>query len=243
MDPANSAKHLRLLLLGAAVLALLAIVVVLARGYLGPDRATVRRLRAWIDAPQHFPHWRIDAGDRCGDAVMVMPTSGTVGWAWDTSFRPRHRHSGLDIFSPDGQLGVTPVVAAADGLLSRAEDWRSTVIIRHPDLEAPGLIDAGDTVWTYYTHMASVDGATSYVDPAFPPGTRDMPVTAGARLGYQGRWSGSPAAPTGLHLHFSVVRSTPEGSYADETDIANTYDPVPFLGLSADAEGVLVCAQ
>ena len=233
----------RRLPLALAALALLPALIALAlgRGRLGPNSDTQQRLRSWIDAPERFPHWRLDAGERCGDAPMVLPTSGTVGWLWDARFRPGHRHSGLDLFSPDGRLGVTPVVAAADGLLTRAEGWRSAVIIRHPELEVPGLVDEGDTVWTYYSHMASVDGETSYIDEAFPPGTKDAPVSAGALIGFQGRWSGDPSTPTGLHLHFSVVRSTPDGGYADETDIANTYDPVPFLGLAPDANGVLVC--
>ena len=39
-----------------------------------------------------------------------------------------------------------------------------------------------------------------------------------------------------------MVKSTPGGGYADETDIENTYDPGPFLGVERNAAGVLVCA-
>ena len=99
----------------------------------------------------------------------------------------------------------------------------------------------GEQIWTYYTHMASADGSQSFIDPAFPAGTRELFVPAGTLLGYQGNWSGNAANPTGIHLHFSIVKSTPGGSYADETDIANTYDPGPFLGVVRNAAGVLVC--
>jgi len=54
-------------------------------------------------------------------------------------------------------------------------------------------------------------------------------------------WSGNPGNPTGLHLHFSVVKSAPGGGYANETDIRNTYDPAPFLGVEAGDDGILTC--
>ncbi|MCB0231284.1 MAG: hypothetical protein KDH90_19560, partial [Anaerolineae bacterium] len=75
----------------------------------------------------------------------------------------------------------------------------------------------------------------------FPPGTHDLFVPAGTLLGYQGNWSGTAGNPTGIHLHFSVVKSTPSGGYENETDIDNTYDPAPFLGVTRNAAGVLIC--
>ena len=47
-----------------------------------------------------------------------MPTDGFIGYLWDDSFRPGHRHQGIDIFG-GGQPGDTPVYAAADGYLTR----------------------------------------------------------------------------------------------------------------------------
>lgn len=197
------------------------------------------RLRTWFADPAANPEWTVLAGVRCQpDAPMLLPTAGYIGFGWDDSFRPGHRHSGYDIFSPDGAVNVTPVIAAYDGYLTREPGWRSAVIIRHPDFPA---IVPGEQIWTYYTHMASADGSQSFIDPAFPAGTRELFVPAGTLLGYQGNWSGNPASPTGIHLHFSIVKSTPGGAYADETDIANTYDPGPFLGVVRNAAGVLVC--
>ena len=197
------------------------------------------RLRAWFADPAANPEWTVLAGVRCQpDAPMLLPTAGYIGFGWDDSFRPGHRHSGYDIFSPERAVNVTPVIAAYDGYLTREPGWRSAVILRHPDFPA---IVPGEQIWTYYTHMASADGSQSFIAPQFPAGTRDLFVPAGTLLGYQGNWSGNAASPTGIHLHFSIVKSTPGGSYADETDIANTYDPGPFLGVQRNAAGVLVC--
>lgn len=198
------------------------------------------RLRAWFADPVSNPEWTVLAGVRCQpDAPMLMPTAGYIGFGWDDSFRPGHRHSGYDIFTPDRAVNVTPIIAAYDGYLTREPGWRSSVIIRHPDFPA---VVPGEQIWTYYTHMASADGSQSFIAPQFPPGTRELFVPAGTLLGYQGNWSGNAAAPTGIHLHFSIVKSTPGGGYADETDIANTYDPSPFLRVTRNAAGVLACA-
>ena len=67
---------------------------------------------------------------------------------------------------------------------------------------------------------------------AFPPGTIEVYVEAGTFLGYQGNYSGDPDSPTGLHLHFSVVKDDGSGTFLNELDIRNTYDPSPYLGMS-----------
>jgi murein DD-endopeptidase MepM/ murein hydrolase activator NlpD len=234
--------------LAAAVIALLLILCgalilggVAVQPRLAAAAEQLLRLRTWFADPAANPEWTVLAGVRCQpDAPMLMPTAGYIGFGWDDSFRPGHRHSGYDIFTPDRAVNVTPVIAAYDGYLTREPGWRSAVIIRHPDFPA---IVPGEQIWTYYTHMASADGSQSFIAPQFPAGTRELFVPAGTLLGYQGNWSGSAASPTGIHLHFSIVKSTPGGSYADETDIANTYDPAPFLGVMRNAAGVLVCAR
>lgn len=201
------------------------------------------RLRAWFADPAAHADWMIRRGTRCEAALMLLPTDGYVGFGWDDSFRPGHRHSGLDIFSPDGAVNVTPVVAAYDGYLTREADWKSTVIIRHPSfpaVPAAGLT-AGEQIWSYYTHMASRDGSQSFVAAAFPPNTHEIFVKAGTVLGYQGNWSGSRWQFTGLHLHFSVVKSNPDGSYMNETVIENTYNPVFFLGLTKTVDEIWRC--
>ncbi len=206
--------------------------------------ARMSNILTWFSDPSAHPEWWVNVNAQCGTAPMIMPTTGYIGVGYGDSFRPGHHHTGYDIFSPDGVENITPIVAAYDGYLTREGDWRSAVIIRHPNFpDFPGAPAAvpGNQIWTYYTHMASADGSVSYISPDFPPGTRDRFVEAGTVLGYQGTWSGDPYNPVGLHLHFSVVKSNPDGSYMNETEIANTYEPAPFIGVTADEDGFLVC--
>lgn len=225
--------------------AVLVLIILLLRYWRPAATPQLLRLRAWIADPAAHAQWTVRGGTRCGDALMLIPTDGYIGFGWDDSFRLGHRHSGLDIFSPDGATNITPVVAAYDGYLTREADWKSTVILRHPDfpaVEALGIAES-EQIWTYYTHMAARDGRESFVAPAFPPGTKEHFVEAGALLGYQGNWGGSPLQLTGLHLHFSVVKSDGVGDYRDERDIGNTYDPILLLGLTRTEEGLWVCTN
>lgn len=233
----------RLLIGGGLLLALLLLFLVILRLWQPAASGQIIRLRQWLDNPPAYAAWSIPAGTRCADAPLLLPTTGYVGFGWDDSFRPGHRHSGLDIFGPDRENNLTPIVAAYDGYLTREAEWKSTVIIRHPAFPAvPAAGIAADTeIWTYYTHMASRDGTESYVAPDFPPGTHEQFVKAGTLLGRQGNWGGSLWQLTGRHLHFSVVKTKPTGGYADEREIANTYDPLPLLGLAKAADGLIRC--
>ena len=120
---------------------------------------------AWLTDPKAHPDWAVQAGQRCGDAPFVLPTNGRIGFLWDDSFRPGHRHAGLDIFGGT-DVGITPVVAAYDGYLTRLADWKSTVIIRIPS----DPLMPGRQIWMYYTHMATAAGE-SFVVADFPPGS------------------------------------------------------------------------
>lgn len=195
----------------------------------GAGSARSARVWEWLKNPQAHPNWAVQAGERCGDAPFQVPTSGLIGFLWDDSFRPGHRHSGLDIFG-GSQAGITPVHAAYDGYLTRLADWKSTVIIRIPS----DPLQPGRQIWTYYTHMASPAGE-SFVDAAFPPGISEVFVPAGTLLGYQGNYSGTPGNPTGVHLHFSIVLDDGNGSFRNELEIANTLDPSPYLGIALNA--------
>lgn len=231
------------------ILFLAAIFILLISGsyaYLRSQRRTTRieRIRTWLSNPAAHPEWLIHIGERCGDAPMLIPTTGFIGVAWRDGAPPVYQHTGYDIFSPDGADNITPIIAAYDGFLTREATWRSAVIIRHPNFpEFEGIPEgvAGRDIWTYYTHMASADGQTSYIAPEFPPGTYAVFVKAGTLLGYQGTWSGNAERPTGLHLHFSITKSVSDGGYANETQIENTYDPLPFLGLTENNQGIITC--
>ena len=184
----------------------------------------------WIKQPLDHPDWSIKTKERCPEAVFSMPTSGFIGFLWDDSFRPGHRHTGLDIFSGT-EPGITPVFAAVDGYLTRESDWVSTIIIRIPQ----DPLNPKQQIWTYYTHMADKDGR-SFIEPTFPPGTIEVFVEAGTLLGYQGNFSGTAGSPTGNHLHFSIVKDDESGKYLNELEIENTIDPSQYFQISLNAK-------
>jgi len=212
--------------------------VLLYRQYFSPTGRT-HQVISFIRNPGSHPEWVIPALSRCGDAPFVMPTSGMIGFIWDDSFRPGHRHQGIDIFSGTA-VGQTPIYAAYDGYLTRNTDWKSSVIMRVPS----DPLNPEEQIWLYYTHLADPDG-NSLIDTAFPPGITEVYVPAGTRLGTQGNYSGMPGNPTGVHLHFSIVRDDSRGSYLNELEIRNTLDPSPYFNLPLNAnqnpEAVPVC--
>lgn len=219
------------------IIALLAILVVFISILLyyfvfnRPDSAKrSTRVMEWIRHAEDHPDWAIEAGERCGDAPFSMPTDGYIGFLWDDSFRPGHRHSGLDIFGGT-ENGITPIFAAYDGYLTRQADWKSTVIIRIPS----DPLQPDRQIWTYYTHMADEQG-NDFISDDFPPGTSDVFVEAGTLLGYQGNFSGTPGNPTGVHLHFSIVKDDGNGQFLNETIIENTLDPSPYFNIDLNAK-------
>jgi peptidoglycan LD-endopeptidase LytH len=185
---------------------------------------------AWLNAPAEHPGWAAKAGAVCGSAPFRLPTGGLIGYLWGDTFEAGHPHQGIDIFG-GAQPGETAVYAAYDGYLTRKPDWKSTVAIRIPS----DPLHPGRQIWTYYTHLAGVSGA-SFVDPAFPPGTNEVFVPAGTLLGRQGNYSGDPASPVGVHLHFSIVLDDGQGSLRNELLIQNTLDPSAYFGLGLDAK-------
>lgn len=188
----------------------------------------------WFDDPASRPALTTAQRGPCPGAPFLLPSDGLIGLLWGDPAAPYtilKRHSGLDIFG-DGAPGTVPVYAAYDGALTRLPGWVSTVIIRHDDPLQPGR-----TIWTYYTHMASRDGAQSYIMDDFPPGTQDVWVSQGTLLGYQGEYNGSGVLQIGLHLHFSIVKSEPDGSFKNEARQGNTLDPSPYLGMPLNIRG------
>jgi hypothetical protein len=190
-----------------------------------------RHVMVWeyLEDPAAHPDWVTRANSRCEGAPFVFPTDGYVGYLWGDAFRPWQKHQGIDVFG-DQPLGKTPVYSASDGFLTRLADWKSAVIVRVPD----DPLSPGREIWLYYAHMADPQG-NSFIDPEFPPGTVEKRVAVGQPLGFQGNYSGDPANPTGIHLHFSIVRSDGKGGFRNETDIANTLDPSPYFGMALNA--------
>ena len=179
------------------------------------------------DLPQDIPSYA------CPGAPWRLPTSGVLGVLWrDTRvppYGPDHPHTGLDLFGR-GREHTVPVYAVADGLLTRLSGWRSAIAIQHDD-----PLRSGEKVWSYYAHMASGTGR-SYIVGSYPAGAAGVPVVAGQLLGHQGVWSGNPLLPGWMHLHFSVIRAGPDGAFLNETILASTLDPSPYLGIIGDAD-------
>lgn len=168
-------------------------------------------------------------GAQCEGAPFALPAEGYIGLLYADPRGPyteARRHQGIDIFSNSGP-GQTPVYAAYDGYLRRETGWISSVIMRLP--EDPFQPDR--QIWLYYTHMANASGNLSFILDVFPPGTREVFVQQGELIGYTGNYSGNPANPVGIHLHFSIVRSDPVGSYRNELEFDNTIDPSRYLGM------------
>jgi murein DD-endopeptidase MepM/ murein hydrolase activator NlpD len=167
---------------------------------------------------------------QCPGAPFIIPTKGWVGVLYGDSILGTFNHSGLDIFGLEGNA-ATPVYAAYDGYLTRLPEWTSAVIIRHPqDPLVPGR-----QIWTYYTHLADVAG-NSYIIAQIPRGTFELEVKQGTLLGYQGDYNGEVPRRIDTHLHFSIVRDDGSGNFLNETDIANTIDPSPYLGMRLNSE-------
>jgi peptidoglycan LD-endopeptidase LytH len=185
---------------------------------------------AWIRNPEDHPDWAVQALQHCGSAPFTMPTSGFIGYLWDDTFEPSHRHQGIDIFG-GSQPNQTPIYAAYDGYLSRLPDWKSSLIIRIPS----DPLKPGRQIWTYYTHMADKQG-NSFISPNFPQGTSEVFIKAGTLLGHQGNYSGDPNQPVGVHLHFSIVQDDGTGKFRNELDIKDTYDPSPYFQLNLNAD-------
>lgn len=216
-----------LLIAGTALVALAALGLYAYFEYVRPSGRWAY-LASQGAAEETFARFALQPGSRCEGAVFAFPTRGVPIGLWNQSYRFGHHHAGVDIFS-GAQPGVTPIYAAYPGYLTRQSDWKSTVIIRVPD----DPLNPGRQIWTYYTHMADVEG-NSFVSEAFPPGISEVYVEAGTFLGFMGDFSGTPGNPTGVHLHFSVVMDDGQGGFLNELDIENTYDPSPYFNLALD---------
>jgi hypothetical protein len=194
-----------------------------------PNSTRLLSFRTWMNDPASHPDWKLAAGSQCGAAPFIFPTDGFVGFLWGDSFRPGHSHQGLDIFAGT-DVGVTKVVAAYPGYLTRQSDWKSAVIVRVPS----DPLNPGTQIWLYYAHMADRYG-NSFISQDFPQGTYEKYIEAGTFLGLQGNYSGDPVNPVGVHLHFSIVEDDGAGQFKNELEIDNTLDPSPYLGLPVNA--------
>jgi len=193
----------------------------------GGERSTL--MFAWFRDPSLYPEKRMQAGATCSEAPFSFPIDGIAGFLWGDSFRPGHSHQGVDIF-PGTPSGETPVYSVYPGFLTRLPDWKSSVIVRIPS----DPLQPDRQIWVYYTHMADLEG-NSFISPDFPAGTNEVFIEAGTRLGFAGNFSDRPGSPTGVHLHISIVKDDGHGSFTNELEIRNTYDPSPYFNMRLNA--------
>jgi len=214
----------RFLILSIVIVAVIAAGITAYYTY-SPNSVRMEKFRRWIRNPASHPDWKLAAGSQCNSAPFIFPTDGFAGFLWGDSFGLRHTHQGIDIFAGT-DVGLTGVIAAYPGYLTRSPEWKSAVIMRVPN----DPLKTGRQIWLYYTHMADQYG-NSFISADFPAGTFEKFVEAGTFLGYQGNYSGDPSNPVGVHLHFSIVEDDGTGQFKNELDIDNTLDPSPYLGL------------
>ena len=230
----------RTLIISMIVVAMLTAAVTAYYTY-RPNIIRVNKFREWMKNPASRPDWKLAAGSQCGYAPFLFPTDGMVGFLWGDLMGKLHKHQGIDIFAGT-DVGITQVVSAYPGYLTRLPDWKSSVIVRVPS----DPLDPGTQIWLYYTHMADNEG-NSFIAGGFPAGTSEKYIEAGTLLGYQGNYSGDPGNPVGVHLHFSIVKDDGNGKFLNELDINNTLDPSPYLGLPLNAyenpDNVPMCGQ
>jgi hypothetical protein len=219
----------RFLVLSIGVVAIIAAIGSAIYLYYRPNAKRLIAFRTWLNNPASHADWKLTAGSQCGSAPFLFPTDGFVGFLWGDSFRPGHLHQGIDIFAGT-DIGITRVISAYPGYLTRLQDWKSSVIVRVPS----DPLQPDRQIWLYYTHMADQFG-TSFVAEEFPAGTSEKQIEAGTFLGYQGDFSGDPNNPVGVHLHLSIVKDDGNGHFKNELEIKNTLDPSPYLGLPLNA--------
>jgi len=141
----------------------------------------------------------VSAGD------LVVPVAGVTPDRLSDTFADargggERLHEALDIMAPAG----TPVLAAAAGTVEKlflSAAGGNTIYVRSPDRR---------TIY-YYAHLQSYE-------PGLAEGQK---VARGQKLGAVGSTGNAdPAAP---HLHFAIMRTTPDAQWWDPATAINPY--------------------
>lgn len=171
-----------------------------------PEAARATSPRAAPPVPATVP-----AGQGWLIPVAGVESSELIDTFDDARGAGERRHEALDIAAPAG----TAVLAAAPGKVEKlflSDDGGNTIYIRSAD---------GRTL-SYYAHLQ-----------AYEPGLREgAQVTRGQRLGTVG--SSGNADPAAPHLHFAILRTTPDAEWWDPAVPINPY-PL-LLGSRTDGQ-------
>ncbi len=176
------------------------------------------RIRVWAAGASWLPPgaWQYPARQKWFVTATQMGNEPTYIDGGDTATRKQiYYHTGLDI---GGAEGLTPVVAATDGLIVSLGDARMkehTAPVIEPRYDVIYLLD--ERGWYYrYSHLHSFD-------PSLQLGQR---VKQGQRLGLLGKEGGSGGWS---HLHFEPYMKYPNGEWG-------TLDGFAFLLQAYQAE-------
>jgi murein DD-endopeptidase MepM/ murein hydrolase activator NlpD len=183
--------------------------IVVGSSYLGAPEETAADEAAPAEAapaeaagPSSSEPLRPPAEAAPGDTLLV-PVEGVAAAQLTDSFDDRRgdrQHQALDIPAAAG----TPVLAAAGGTvekLFKSDDGGNTVYVRSADRRT----------LHYYAHLRD-----------YAPGLREgQAVERGQRLGTVG--SSGNADPASPHLHFAVMRTTPEARWWEPATAVNPY--------------------
>lgn len=141
-----------------------------------------------------------------GEGQLTVPVLGVTAAQLTDSFaddRGGRPHEAIDIMAPAG----TPVVAAAPGTVEKlflSDAGGITIYVRSADRRT----------MHYYAHLQ-----------AYAPGLAEgQAVGRGQRLGTVG--SSGNADPAAPHLHFAILRLTPEASW---WEAGQAIDPFPLF--------------
>lgn len=148
---------------------------------------------------------RIVAAANAPRGTLTIPVVGiTPAQLVDTFTQARaggaRVHDAIDIMAPEGR----PVIAAGPGTVEKlffSQQGGKTVYVRSPDR----------TIIHYYAHLK--DYAQGLAE--------GQQVRAGTPLGTVG-WSGN-ASPDAPHLHFAVMRTTPQAAWYTRAVALNPY--------------------
>ena len=147
----------------------------------------------------------IEPLDRSERASLIIPVLGVSANQLSDTFSDdrgggTRLHEALDIMAPRG----APVVAAAPGTIGRlfqSDAGGNTIYVRSED---------GRTIH-YYAHL-----------DAYAPGLEEgQRVSRGQRLGTVG--SSGNASAEAPHLHFAIMRTTPDAEWWEPATAVNPY--------------------
>jgi len=153
------------------------------------------------------------------------------GWRYTAPIGPNpddpYAHNGIDyikgVVNQPSTWQPFDVVAAADGvaMCSSGGGYGDFVIIRHTETDGEGR-----NYFTLYGHLGSIEDHITYRADRFTTDYENWtPVSRGEKIGVAG--STGVSDPSGVHLHFEVMRGGYAQNKVDSYDIYHTRDYYP----------------